>query len=405
MTSSVQSPALITLILIASCNVLTTNMFLPSLPDMAAEFQVSAGLMSFAISGFLLMIAGMQLIIGPLSDLLGRRPVLLVSLSIYVFASALCVWAPSIELFFLGRCIQAVVVAGTALSQAIIRDTVRDEDAAASRLAFVVMVMAVIPMIAPIIGGLLGDLVGWRSNFLVMTVYGAVVLLVVIFGLPETNLNKTPTFIKQLQGYPTLIRHPRFWGFATTSALNLSLFYTFLILIPVVGQTVFDLSRSEVGILLGLMPLGYMIGNWITSQTVKRFGTGAILMTGRLLSVFGIVGILILHLLGVSTPLILFAPLVVAGAGNGFVMPATNAGAISVFPHLAGTAAGLNGALGMFFGAVLTTLSAYIIAAVPSVMALISIMLSLAVLGLLPALLLHVTSPSPAGVAPAKVLP
>ena len=391
MTATVRSPALITLILMASCNVITMNMFLPSLPNMAAEFEVTAGVMSGAISGYLFVIAGMQLIVGPLSDWLGRRPVVLAALSIYVMASFACIFAPSIELFFLARFFQAVVVSGMVLAQAIVRDTATDKDAAASRLASVIMVMAIMPMIAPIIGGVLGDLVGWRSNFVLMSGYGAIVLAVVYVTLPETNLNKTATFGKQLQAYPVLLSKLRFWGFALTAMLNLAIFYAFLITMPVVGKEAFGLSRSEIGILLGMVPMGYMIGNSITSFTVKRYGIGNMLMAGRLLVVIGVGGTIVLHWLGVTSPFILFLPLALFGTGNGFVMPSSNAGTVSIIPQLAGTAAGLNGAFSMFFGATVTTVTAYVIQGSPTVGTLTAILMTIGVAGLFPSILLHLT--------------
>ena len=144
---------------------MSLNLFLPAMPDMAADFNVSQATISLTLSGYLVVTGGLQLLIGPLSDALGRRPIVLGSLTVYAIASLGAAYATTIELFLLARFIQGTAIAGNVLSQAIIRDTSVDQRQAATRIALVAMVMAVGPMIAPVVGGALSDLFGWRSNF------------------------------------------------------------------------------------------------------------------------------------------------------------------------------------------------------------------------------------------------
>ena len=142
---------------------MSLNLFLPAMPDMAADFNVSQATISLTLSGYLVVTGGLQLLIGPLSDALGRRPIVLGSLTVYAIASLGAAYATTIELFLLARFIQGTAIAGNVLSQAIIRDTSVDQRQAATRIAVVAMVMAVGPMIAPVVGGALSNLFGWRS--------------------------------------------------------------------------------------------------------------------------------------------------------------------------------------------------------------------------------------------------
>ena len=395
---SPRKPTLITLILLASINVVTLNMFLPALPDMARDFGVSFGLMSWAFSGYLLVVAAMQLIVGPLSDYFGRRPVLIGCFVIYIPASLGCMLAPTVEIFFACRVLQGVIIGAVGTSHAIIRDTEPSQEHAASRLATVVMVMAIMPMLAPLVGGMTADAFGWRSNFLLMTVLGAFILGLVLITLDETNRERMSTFGQQIRAYPTLLNSQRFWAFALTVVFNVGIFYVFLVGIPVLGKANYDLSRTEIGLLLAYVPLGYMVGNSIVRVAVQRLAVGTLVFCGRLIGVASVLGVMLLLSLNVSNPFVLFLPLVFMGLANGLIMPTSTSGAISVNPRLAGTASGLVGAMMQFCGAGLTAVGSYTLTQAPSVWTLLSIMLVLAGLGVFPALILHRTAdptPSP----------
>lgn len=386
-------PALLTLILLASINVVTLNMFLPSLPNMAQDFGVGFGVVSWSFSGYLLVVAGMQLIVGPLSDYFGRRPVLLGCFLIYIPASLGCVLAPTIEVFFACRFLQGVIIGAVSTSHAIIRDTEPTQDRAASRLATVVMIMAIMPMLAPLLGGLIADVFGWRAIFVVMTVLGGVIMIIVLMTLEETNTKRMATFGQQIRAYPTLLQSLRFWAFALTIVCNVGIFYVYLVGIPIVGLAEFGLSRTAIGLLLGVVPLGYIAGNSIVRIAAGRVAISTLVLTGRLLGVASILAVMVFLAMGVNQPFLLFSPLVFMGVANGLVMPTSTSGAISVNPSLAATASGLVGATMQAAGAVLTAFSSATVSQSTSAWPLLAIMLSLAVLGVLPAIVLRLTDP------------
>jgi len=154
-------PHIITLVAGAALGALSMNMFLPSLPRMAIYFSTPAAVMQLTVSVYLVATAVLQLLIGPLSDRFGRRPVLLVGIVVFMLGTLICMYSTQVEILILGRIIQAFSVAGLVLSRAIVRDLV-SADKAASMIGYVTMGMAIGPMIAPTIGGILDETFGWQ---------------------------------------------------------------------------------------------------------------------------------------------------------------------------------------------------------------------------------------------------
>ena len=198
-------PRLSTLVLLTALSVLSLNMFLPSLSNIAEEFEADYALVNLSIAGYLGIMAVLQLIMGPLSDRYGRRPVLLAGTALFALASLGCALAGNIWVFLAFRILQGAIVAGNALSRAVIRDMVPAREAA-SLMAHVAMAMAVAPMLGPMLGGALDEIFGWRASFVVFTGLGVLVLGLCWIDLGETNRNPSETFIKQFHDYPELLR-------------------------------------------------------------------------------------------------------------------------------------------------------------------------------------------------------
>ena len=210
--SATSPPRIVTLILLTGLSVLSLNMFLPSLSNMAAEFQVDYSLISLSIAGYLAITAVLQVIMGPLSDRYGRRPVLLVGLVIFTLASLVCALTTSIWVFLAFRVLQGAVISGWALSLAVIRDMAPPKEAA-SLIGYVSMAMAVAPMLGPMLGGALDEVFGWRASFVVFTGFGAAALGLCWVDLGETNKTPSATFAEQFRTYPELFRSRRYWGY------------------------------------------------------------------------------------------------------------------------------------------------------------------------------------------------
>lgn len=349
-------PHLATLVLLAGISALTMNIFLPSLPGMAAWFGVPYALMQLSVALYLGLSAVLQVIIGPISDRFGRRPVLLVSLILFLIATLGTLVAQDATTFLVCRMAQAVVVAAMVLSRAIVRDMV-DEAQAASMIGYVTMGMSIVPMVGPVIGGLLDENFGWHASFALLLVAGVIVLLLVWADLGETATPRRIPMRDHLRQYPGLLASPRFWGYAACAALASGSFYAFLGGAPYVGDQVFGLSSSQVGMLFVAMALGYAFGNFLSGRLSVRLGVNRMVLYGCLASALGLGLLLVLTLAGISHPAVFFGLMAPLGIGNGMVLPNANAGMLSVRPQLAGTASGLGGALMIGGGAALAALT------------------------------------------------
>ena len=349
-------PHVFTLVLVASMTALTMNVFLPSLPAMAAHFNTEYRVIGLAVSLFLAVNAVLQIIVGPLSDWFGRRIVLIVSITIFLAATLGCIYAPTIESFLFFRMCQAVVATGMVLSRAIVRDVV-PMNQAASMIGYVTMGMSLVPMIAPAIGGKLDEWFSWQANFWLMFGFGIVLLSLVLADLGETLHTRKARFTEQFTAYPTLLTSYRFWGYALASAFASGAFFAYLGGAPFVGDQAFGLSPSLLGLLFGAPAIGYFLGNFASGRFSTRVGINRMVLWGALFNAGGIGVNLALFHAGLGTPLSFFGLMTFMGLGNGMVIPNATAGALSIRPDLAGTASGLSGALMIGLGAALSALA------------------------------------------------
>ncbi len=375
-------PHLGTLVLVSGVAALCMNIFLPSLAAMAVYFETDYAVMQFAVSGYLAATAVVQLIIGPLSDLFGRRPVLLGALVIMVIATVVCAIAPNITVFMIGRLFQAVIASGFVLSRAIVRDMV-PADRAASMIGYVTMGMSVVPMVGPTIGGFLNDFSGWQSSFFLVASCGAAMLFLVFFDLGETNRQKSASFAAQFHAWPQLLRSSRFWGYALTSTFTSGLFFSFLGGAPFVGSVLYELTPATLGMQFFFMAGGYMLGNFLSGRYAQRVGIARMMVTGNIISTIGIIGAITLPLLDLNSHYEFFLPLALIGIGNGVTLPSANAGMVNVQPHLAGSASGLGGALTIGGGAALAVLASSLLSKEAGTTPLLLVMLIIAALALM----------------------
>ncbi len=353
-------PHLITLILLTAFATLSLNMFLPSLANIASDLNADYAVVSLAVSGYLAISAVIHLIVGPLSDRIGRRPVILGALVLFTGASLVCAFAEDIWVFLTFRMLQAGMVSGYALSMAIVRDTT-SERKAAGLIGYISMAMAIAPMVGPMLGGTLDTMFGWRANFFFYSVTGIGLLILCLFDLSETRPGKTGDTGQNTGSVTTLLASGRFWAYSLCTALSTGAFYVFLTGAPLVAQTTFGVSTAELGIYIGSITGGFMVGSFVAGRFGPGFAPTTMMLAGRCIACLGLlIGMAFLGY-GFLSPLLYFGSTICVGLGNGLTMPGSNAGAMSVFPKLAGTAAGFNGALTVACGALLTTITGLVL--------------------------------------------
>ncbi|MDU8913249.1 multidrug effflux MFS transporter [Aestuariicoccus sp. MJ-SS9] len=367
-------PHIVTLILLAGLSALAMNIFLPSLPNMTAYFDTEYRLMQLSVAVYLGVNAVLQVLIGPISDKLGRRPVILGGLGLFMLATLGCLFAADAYTFLAFRMAQAVIVTSMVLSRAVVRDMVPQEQAA-SMIGYVTMGMAVVPMIGPAIGGVLDEHFGWHANFWLLFALGGGALWLAWSDLGETARPSGLTLGQQFREYPELLKAPRFWGYALASGFASGAFFAYLGGAPYVGSVVFGLDASELGFYFGAPAIGYFLGNWASGRFSARIGVNTMVFWGSIINAAGIGASMLVFWSGHGSVLTFFGFMCFVGLGNGMTIPNATAGMLSVRPHLAGTASGLGGAIMIGGGAALSALAGAVLTPGSGAMPLLWIMM------------------------------
>jgi MFS transporter, DHA1 family, multidrug resistance protein len=366
------------LIAMSGMSSLSLNILVPAIPSMVAKFATEPANVQLTVSLYLMGLAFAQLVFGPLSDRLGRRPVLLAGLSLACLASTAAIFAANIASLITARVAQSLGAStGQTIGRAIIRD-LYDREHAASMIGLVTSVVVLMPMAAPLIGGILDTLFGWEAIFVFVAALSLTVFLWAVIALPETRKAATaPSDGGHFRAdLAALAASPRFFGYALCAGLGSAPFFSFLGGAPHVVVTMLERTSAEYGLWFFLPSFGFMAGNFAVSRLTTRFGINALIWWGI---VFTIVGCLINALAYVALPgwemATLFLPQVIIGFGNGLLLPTSVAGAVSIRPQVAGTASGMTGCIQMAIGAAGAQLGGLIVAHAANATPLIVLML------------------------------
>ncbi len=325
---------------------LSTDMYLPSLPDLVRVFDTDVPSVQLTLSVYLVAFAFAMLIYGPLSDRFGRRPVMLGGLSLYVAASVACIYAGTIEELVVFRFFQAVGgCAGPVLGRAIVRD-VWGPEKSATVLAYMGTAMAMAPAVAPVLGGFLHAWVGWWATFVVLAVFSGICLVLVYAMVGETNQHKNPDATSPrglIVNYVDLLKHRTYIGYVLTISASYSVIFCFIsgssfVLIDIVG-----LSPDAYGLCFGTMVLGYMAGTAISGRIGQKVGLDRMVLIGGFIAAGAGLIMAAFAWANVVTVVTIVGPQVVAMLGVGFIFPNAQAGAIGPFPTKAGAASALVG--------------------------------------------------------------
>ena len=327
-------------------------MFLPSMPTMAEEFDVSASTMQLAVTLFLLAFAASQLVYGPTSDRFGRRPVLISGLLMFIAGGALSLFAQSAEILILGRIVQGIGGgAGPAIGRAMVLD-VFGRERAARVMAYMTIATPLAPAIAPVIGGVLQDAFNWRSVFVVLIGIGVFLLVAYRALLPETNVRRDAGALGATQmskNYGALFSNRSFVAYALVIGLMFSGQLVFIsgssfVLIDELG-----LSARMFGFSFGFVAVGIMGGAWLSSRLVDRWQDTRVVLLGAVVATGASAVMAALAWAGVASPWAVLLPMFVTSAGFGISRPPAMAGALIPFEHMAGLASAVLGFAQMIF--------------------------------------------------------
>jgi DHA1 family bicyclomycin/chloramphenicol resistance-like MFS transporter len=358
------------------------NILVPALPNLITELRTDIGTVQLTLSLFLLSLATAQLLLGPLSDRFGRRPVVLSGLSVSALASLVATFAWSIELLIVARIVQAFGAAtGVVVGRAIVRDLF-ERDRAAAMLGLVTTVMVVAPMFAPTIGGLLDVVFGWHAILLFTGIYSLLVVIWATVMLKETRPARIPG-ASLLRDARALLASAPFYGYVLVVAFATAPFFTFIGGGPHVVISMMGRSSAEYGLWFMTNSIGYMTGNFIASRQSQRFGVDTMIVIGLGVEIVGAVIAVLAMMMAEHGPAALFLPQIIVSVGNGLLLPNAIAGAVSVRPQAAGAASGITGFVQMAFGAAMAQIATVTIAGAATAMPLMLTILAEIVLAAL----------------------
>jgi DHA1 family bicyclomycin/chloramphenicol resistance-like MFS transporter len=341
------------------------NILVPATPGLAVIFDTKVETVQLTLSLYLLGLAVSQLLLGPLSDRFGRKPVLLGGLFITAAASIAAIYSTSILSLILWRTLQALgASSGLVIGRAIIRD-LYSRDRAASMIGLVTTVMVLAPMAAPLIGGILDTALGWQYTFVLTAAFAGAVLIWAYFALPETRPDHiTGGGLRFILGESReLLSSRRFVGYVLVCAIGTSTFFAFLGGGPHVVVGIMARSSAEYGLWFILTSGGFMLGNFVTARFSQRYGIDTMVHYGLLSLIAGaILTVVICVILPDGGPWTIFVPQLLISFGNGIFLPNCVAGAVSVRPQAAGTASGITGFVQMATGAAAAQAMSHVVA-------------------------------------------
>ncbi|SFX18882.1 Bcr/CflA family multidrug efflux MFS transporter [Marinospirillum alkaliphilum] len=352
---------------------LSIDMYLPSLPLIAEELSASQADIQLTISSFLVGLFIGMLFYGPLSDKVGRRPLLLGGICLYLLASIGCLLASSAEWLIAARFLQALgAAAASVLARAIVRDLFPLNEAARV-LSLMHLVTMIATLMAPLIGGYLILLTGWRSLFVVLFVFAALVLLACIWKIPETHhgSSRGSSLAAVFKAYGLILLHPVALGYILCMSLTFAGMFAYITASPFVYIDYFGISPQTYAWLFSLNIGGIILLVSLNARYVGRLGTQRLLWLAAALAASS--GLLMLTA-GITgwggLPLIVVALLGFVSV-TGVLGANCMASLLSHFPERAGAAAGIAVACQFGLGAVASGLVSWLHDGSPLAMALV----------------------------------
>jgi len=332
----------------------STDLYLPSLPAMVDAFGTSVSRAQLTLSVFMAGFATGMLIYGPLADRLGRRPILIGGITIYVAASIACLLAENIDALIVARFFQAIgACCGPVIGRAVVRD-IYDRTEAARMLSTMASAMALAPAVAPIVGGWLFTLFGWQANFLLLAMLGIGVLVATWMLLGETCQHKDPGATRPGRIFGTvtfLLRNRVFLGYTLVVSFGFAGLFSFISGSSFVIIDVLGLAPEYFGFAFMAVIVGYIAGAFSGGRLSGRVGIDRLIAIGTVLAVLAGSGAAVFSWLGIQSLATLIPFISLYFFATAWIIPLGTAGAMAPFPRIAGSVSSLLGFIQMTIGA------------------------------------------------------
>lgn len=337
---------------------LATDVYLPSFPEITQDLSTSASSVQLTLTAFMIGLGLGQLVLGPLSDALGRRRPLLIGTVICLAAGIVCALAPSIGVLVAARFVQGFSgAASVVIARAIVADIT--EGAATVRLMNVMMIIGgIMPVIAPMVGGLILQVADWRGIFWVISAVVAVMILGILFATRETlppEQRQSGGLQRMGENIGTALRTPEYVSGVLVSALAFAALFAYISASPFVLQTILGLSTLAYSLLFGINALGMTAGSMISIRLAGRVEVRRTLGIALIALTAAALGLVVAALAGVPaipTLVLLFC----VTTSMGFILGNASAVAMQAVPRISGTGSALMGALQFGVGAAVSPL-------------------------------------------------
>ncbi|MFO1209771.1 MAG: multidrug effflux MFS transporter [Amaricoccus sp.] len=336
------------------------DMYLPALPEVAADLAASPQAVQFTLSAFFAAFGVSQLVYGPLSDWMGRKPPLYIGVGIFLLGTLGCALAPGIGALIAARFVQGLGAATVmVVPRAIIRD-LHSGPEATRLMAMVMLVISISPMLAPLAGSGVMQVVGWRGIFGVLALLAFLSLGLTAFVLPETLAPEdraalTPRALAA--GAGRLLRDPEFMGLTFTGGFAMASFFVFIASASFVYTEQFGLSPTGFSLAFAANAIGFFAASQMAASLGERFGMGRMVLVAVASFATLTTLLLLLLLAGFGSLPLIIGMLFCANAFLGVVMPTTMVMALDPHPDIAGLASSLGGTLQMLTGGVMIALA------------------------------------------------
>ncbi len=338
------------LVALTALGEVSTQLIIPGLGMIEQALAAPAGSALMALSAFVAAFGLGQLLFGPLSDRVGRRPVLIGGLLLYVLATSSLLLVHDIHQFIAARVLQGLgACAALVLARTVVRDVWKAEAGPALALTMIGMLYAIV--VAPMVGGLLIKLLGWRAPIILALAIGSVVLLLAVLFFRESNhcLDPRAGHWRTLGGhYLDLLKGRQYRAFAVALACTYGAMFAVIAGSSAVFINLLGFSSLEYGINFGLIVSMLIVGSTYTRRNIMHLGPQRIVAMGvTMVAIGGVSGLVIYALFGLSV-LGLDLPIALVTLGGGLVLPGAVTGGVMPNAHRAGLAAGLMGFSQMF---------------------------------------------------------
>lgn len=327
----------------SSLGLVASTIYVPSVPAIAHGLHTSMARVQLTFVGYLLAFAVSMLVLGPLSDRVGRRRTVLCGLALSALASLICAASPTIEVLVAARILQGIgACAGLVVGRALTRE-IWGPEAAAQVIAGRAIAATLMQAGAPVVGGYLQALIGWRANFAAVAVLACFAMVLMICYVP--NRGPAPRLRARGQGvianYRTLISTRRFLGYVFAAAGAHAGFHIFAAGAPAVLIGKFGVAPDLYGYYAALPPLGFLVGSCFSSRLTVRLGVDGMIRIGAIVLIPAGLVMLALAMFHVVGPFAVIGPMIFVCCGSGLITPNATAGSLGVNPRVVGAASGL----------------------------------------------------------------